>query len=365
MRIYASSLISSLLCALQVTRVLAWGVAGHQIVATIAQIHLLPSVQEQLCDILPYNARCHLAPYAAWADSIKRKPEWRWTSSLHYVNGIGDHPAEHCVFGDQGWTSEKNLLSALVNVTYETKNYGAERQDTAVRFLTHYLGDLHMPMHLSGRDRGGNGDHVKFEGRSTNLHTVWDTLLITQSIRTLSNYTRPLPSTRIESALRGSIFDPYVRWIVWEGIRGWWADEYLAWPTCPADGDLDPSLLIPHNLDENSPDFPVHSLANQAIFNVGPKTPIDPVDLPICPLAWATTLHPLNCQYVWPPHYDTHGKPPELDTPKYLGPIRDQHVVEHVLAMAGVRLAAVLNTLLGGEDEKRALGHGLDALAWE
>lgn len=28
--------------------------------------------------------------------------------------------------------------------------------DIPLRFLIHFMGDLHQPLHLSGRDRGGN-----------------------------------------------------------------------------------------------------------------------------------------------------------------------------------------------------------------
>lgn len=29
--------------------------------------------------------------------------------------------------------------------------------DIPLRFLTHFVGDMHQPLHLSGRDKGGNG----------------------------------------------------------------------------------------------------------------------------------------------------------------------------------------------------------------
>ena len=42
--------------------------------------------------------------------------------------------------------------------------------------LIHLVGDMHCPMHL-GRlsDLGGNKRPVRFFGRDTNLHSVWDT----------------------------------------------------------------------------------------------------------------------------------------------------------------------------------------------
>src|SRR6266481_3850639 len=78
----------------------AWGAAGHEITAMIAQMYLFDSMHTTLCSILPAYADCHLAPLAVWADKIK----WQmcWSSPLHYVNGIGDHPGDHCVFWSAG-----------------------------------------------------------------------------------------------------------------------------------------------------------------------------------------------------------------------------------------------------------------------
>lgn len=63
-------------------------------------------------------------------------------------------------------------------------NIGSKPRDYALRFLVHFMGDLHMPLHLTGRDRGGNEgmsydlpkqialigeflDRVRFDGRIT------------------------------------------------------------------------------------------------------------------------------------------------------------------------------------------------------
>lgn len=52
----------------------AWGVAGHQIVATIAQIHLHDNVRETVAQLLPFYAKGRLAPIAAWADRVSLSP---------------------------------------------------------------------------------------------------------------------------------------------------------------------------------------------------------------------------------------------------------------------------------------------------
>jgi hypothetical protein len=46
----------------------------------------------------------------------------------------------------------------------------------ALRFLVHFIVDLHQPLHVGlASDRGGNAVSLQFRGRTTNLHRLWDT----------------------------------------------------------------------------------------------------------------------------------------------------------------------------------------------
>ena len=82
--------------------------------ATIAQIFLTPNSRARLCEVLPEFAKCHLAPVAAWADTV-RNPS---TGPLHYLNGNDDWPADHCTFGEKGWKDpRRNVLVGIVNST--------------------------------------------------------------------------------------------------------------------------------------------------------------------------------------------------------------------------------------------------------
>lgn len=95
---------------------------------------------------------------------------------MHYVEGKDDYPSETCAFpGEHGWVNgpEKNLLAAIRNMTgtLEAWDGGGEEfgspTNEALKFLVHFYGDLHMPLHLAGRARGGNGIKVLFDGRLT------------------------------------------------------------------------------------------------------------------------------------------------------------------------------------------------------
>ncbi|KAJ7072064.1 phospholipase C/P1 nuclease domain-containing protein [Mycena amicta] len=384
-----------LLCAVSLagwaTTVTAWGAAGHEIAATIAQIHLHPSVLPTMCEILnftsanPNEPQCHLAPVATWADKLRYK--MRWSAALHYVGAVGDHPSQTCDFpGARGWAGKRgvNVLGGIRNVTSILEDVVAvkgkkrslsamqyEAANEALKFLIHFMGDMHMPLHLTGRDRGGNSDKVLFNGRETNLHSLWDGLLIAKAIRSVpSKYNRPLPSTKIEWALRGTIYDSYVRMIMVEGVLGNWRSEVAEWLTCPAPpatrrpSSSSASLLLP---------APFGPLLEQVIVfcqrfvfglvtrDAGAETD----DELICPYAWAKPIHALNCEIAWPPALDeppynqtrldgatANGPYLELDTPEYSGVIAERRIVEKLLAQAGIRLAGVLNYLFAdmGED---------------
>ena len=73
--------------------------------------------------------------------------------------------------------------------TADTKLDRADRA-TALKFLIHFIGDLHQPFHALGVGRGGNDVIVRVFGNSNcgndpsrpplpcNLHSVWDSRLI-------------------------------------------------------------------------------------------------------------------------------------------------------------------------------------------
>ena len=49
------------------------------------------------------------------------------------------------------------------------------KRATALRFLAHFIADVHQPLHVGrAEDRGGNEIKVRVGGRRTNLHAVWD-----------------------------------------------------------------------------------------------------------------------------------------------------------------------------------------------
>ncbi|KAL5637362.1 hypothetical protein ACGC1H_001116 [Rhizoctonia solani] len=331
-----------------------WGKEGHRMTAAIAQIHLLPSTREAICSILPEDSDCNLANVATWPDDVRKTEVWKWSANLHFVNGIDDSPPKECSFGTKGWEkpSDRHVLNAIVNMTRRVESSYGDERDFSLRFLTHFLGDIHQPLHLTGRYFGGNLVPVLFGKKKTGLHTVWDDDLVMQRIESVesSAYAHPLQTSgtalgrnhQIEAALNGSNYDPLVRWIVLEGIDGRWATEIKQWTTCP-------QITTTNQVD-------------QEILGLDAPPFNDPTNLPVCPYHWAKASHRLLCDFIW--RADLEGVEDSkkavykirLDTPEYAGQVGERKMIEEQIAKGGLRLALALNTILGSEEDKRAFG---------
>ena len=65
----------------------------------------------------------------------------------------------------------------------------APERAKALRFLAHFIGDLHQPLHVGRRDdRGGNEILVTWQGEVSNLHHVWDSDMIDATRLSFSEY---------------------------------------------------------------------------------------------------------------------------------------------------------------------------------
>jgi hypothetical protein len=109
-----------------------------------------------------------LGEASIWADVVKRTSKWAWTRKYHY-NNIND-----CAPPDLNQTNVGVLGVLQTGIPNPEKFTERER----VMFVLHLLQDIHQPLHLSGRDRGGNSYGIirnkKGRNKTTNLHSLWD-----------------------------------------------------------------------------------------------------------------------------------------------------------------------------------------------
>jgi len=166
----------------------AWWDLGHHSICELALEKVSPATRGEIERLLSIDApEKYLAPESfgascTWADRIKGK--YKSSRPWHYLNVPQQFTDVTKVPRPEGG----DILSALETfsrVFSDTRQSDTDRAE-ALRFIGHFLGDLHQPMHLGRKaDRGGN--RIKMDlspgiamilgekkRRATNLHVVWD-----------------------------------------------------------------------------------------------------------------------------------------------------------------------------------------------
>jgi hypothetical protein len=102
--------------------------------------------------------------------------------------------------------SGDNLLWAIDSLSKVLKK---DRNDTtALRFLIHFMGDLHQPLHFGkSTDRGGNQVPVKWFDAQVNLHMLWDTQMVNMEQLSYSEYSRFLTELYEKNGAKSTGFD--------------------------------------------------------------------------------------------------------------------------------------------------------------
>lgn len=187
-------LLAALLCMGAVSTAAAWGQLGHGLVGELAQRHLDPKARAEVAALLAGEPDPTLAGVASWADDIRNRDPARFkaTSRWHYINAKGggggcgfdlarDCPDGNCVVG--AIETQRAILA--------DRSQPIEARRDALKFIVHFIGDAHQPMHAGSRtDSGGNGFQVSLRTpiepeayarnkyvdgvMGTNLHSVWD-----------------------------------------------------------------------------------------------------------------------------------------------------------------------------------------------
>ncbi len=170
----------------------AWGSEGHEIVAAIARNYLTPPVRGRVDAMLaadPDVLTAHdMLTESIWADRYRSgHPE---TTNWHFVDIELDHPdLKAACFGFpvfEGAASQGPTRDCVVNKVAEFSKEladpatpAAERL-MALKFLLHFVGDMHQPLHdADNHDKGGNCVPLSLGGpRTINLHSYWDTAVI-------------------------------------------------------------------------------------------------------------------------------------------------------------------------------------------
>ena len=205
----------------------AWGPKGHRVVADIARDHLSASARRAIVDLLGSD---DLAEISTWADGIKRqRPEtnaWHFVdipwnadgfneqrdcyhATSHSLSSLGDH--HNCVV---------DRIAMFEAVLADKRASRADRVE-ALKFVVHFVADVHQPLHAVGEARGGNDVHITQFGRTEcgsrpcDLHGAWDIGLIEHARRSEREHV-----SQLEEQISREYLDKKP-----EGTPEQWADE--------------------------------------------------------------------------------------------------------------------------------------------
>ncbi|KAJ3160137.1 hypothetical protein HDU86_000973 [Geranomyces michiganensis] len=214
---------------------LAWGAEGHSSVGFVADA-LLKNETAAVVDYLLQGKNLNIS--ATWADEIKSgtQGDYKWASALHYIDAEeqvfppdtnGTIPLKCDVELPRDSNGGINIVDAIGNFTTISSNaqkYPYNLRSDALKFLSHFFGDITQPLHTCGKLVGGNNFFARWDGAETyvyngrvqkyQLHVLWDVYM---------------PQRDINLNFGGSL-DKYHEWIL-ASVQpgGMWHDEAPSW----------------------------------------------------------------------------------------------------------------------------------------
>jgi len=183
----------------------AWGCKGHQAIALIAESRMTHHAREAALAILSASpvdpslprycgpSEDPFADASTWPDDIRKlRPE---TSPWHFIDiPRGAGKSDIAKFCPEAQGCVTSALTEQIRVLRD-KSASPQARADALRFVIHFVGDIHQPLHGStNNDLGGNCVPVTFFGRapsesapgsgyfSPNLHGIWDVDILEHSL---------------------------------------------------------------------------------------------------------------------------------------------------------------------------------------
>lgn len=247
------TLATAVLCLCAVTRGFAYGDQGHRTISAIALPLLTPATLAAVNEILEGET---LLDAAMWPDDIKKghrlsfKPE-----AVAFNTAHPEHGSWHFVnfpIATTRYTASSpfasphdivHLINGCIKVL-EGDAFGGLSQKEALRFLAHLVGDVHQPLHVvtgyydlsdeqhprleqnvvsphsHAKDGGGNS-LVFGPGQTDNLHSLWDTRLVSEILPGATP--QALATEVMQGAPPAATFKSTGRYTTWAGK--WAADS--------------------------------------------------------------------------------------------------------------------------------------------
>jgi hypothetical protein len=177
---------------------LAWGDGGHEIIALVAEHYLDPAARAKVATLLAADTDTltdhDIASEATWADKYRdsdrytTKIRYQATRLWHFVDiELADPNLASACFGHPPLAPDVAasmgppracIVDKIDQFVAELANPAtpASERLLSLKFLLHFVGDLHQPLHAADdHDAGGTKKLVTAEGlHPGNLHRYWD-----------------------------------------------------------------------------------------------------------------------------------------------------------------------------------------------
>lgn len=152
-------------------KTLAWGKKGHALVAEVA-FNYLDNDTKKI--VLEYLAGMTIEDAANWMDDIKDDKSYDYMKPYHYTNiDKGQEVIE------KSGSNIIYILNKTIKELQNNKNLTKQEIKTKILIIFHLVGDLHQPLHVGyGSDKGGNTAQINYKGQGSNLHSFWDSGII-------------------------------------------------------------------------------------------------------------------------------------------------------------------------------------------
>ncbi|KAI4311733.1 hypothetical protein MLD38_036608 [Melastoma candidum] len=182
-----------------------WGYDGHYAVCKIAQSRLSKPASDAVARLLPRHIGGNFTSLCIWADRKSQNP-------------LFEKSAGDCK--DEDGEKRRCLTGAINNYTTQLRGQGSSRHrynpSEALLFLSHFIGDIHRPLHVEfTTDKGGGNIDVHWYSRKQVLHNVGDeSIILTAEERYYRSHIQGLIST------------------IQQNISSAWADQVKEWESC-------------------------------------------------------------------------------------------------------------------------------------
>jgi hypothetical protein len=150
----------------------AWNWEGHQVVALVGEAHLTPAATSEVQRLLFLEGKSSMSEVSSWADSIRILKVPRQPSHSVRI------PLDFSTYDPKRDCSDGNCIIAAIEADIailSEKSANDEVKLTALKYLIHFVGDIHQPLHAN-KDIGNR--KVVFKGEEQTLHRIWDRQII-------------------------------------------------------------------------------------------------------------------------------------------------------------------------------------------